>query len=92
MNRQEKTRKIVARALLAAMSGSALVAIATTAHAEPLQVYRATMTPQEYFDWMRKGGPRFCEMMPDLLSYTWLIEADVQHLQVQQVATEKQGL
>jgi hypothetical protein len=65
MDKQETLKKVISRALLAAVGGGTLLAAAGAAEAQNIQLqkYVAVMSVQEQLEWLKKGGPRFCEMI-----------------------------
>jgi hypothetical protein len=93
MDKQETLKKVISRALLAAVGGGTLLAAASGAQAQNLELkkYVAVMSVQEHLEWLRKGGPRFCEMLPfDRFELEELAtDLDVSH--VQEIAQYKVG-
>jgi len=86
MNKQEQLKKFVARALVAAVGGGALLTSAVAQAAPPIErQYLATMNVQEYLEWLRKGGPIFCEMI-DFTQFNWAEQVVVQTAAVKEVA------
>lgn len=86
MNKQEQLKQFVARALVAAVGGGALLT-ATVAQAAPQieRQYLATMSMQEYLEWLRKGGPVFCEMI-DFTQFSWAEQVVVETPAVKEIA------
>jgi len=87
MNKQEQLKQFVARALVAAVGGGALLtaAVAQAAPEVSARQYLATMSVQEYLEWLKKGGPVFCEMI-DFTEFSWAEQVAVQTVAVKEVA------